>query len=113
MPTPSPLDLDPVHLGERLAEARRDRGLTQQDAADAISVARTTITAIEKGMRKPRASELARLLLLYGRSVSEFARPMGNAESPPFLVQFRESNKSSATDSHRTEAIQQFERLCR
>ena len=113
MPLNSPLDLDPAILGEKLAEARRDRGLTQQDAADAINVARTTITAIEKGMRKPRASELARLLLLYGRSVSEFARPMGNPESPPFLVQFRESTKSSAADSHRTEAIQQFERLCR
>lgn len=108
-----PLNMEPSLLGERLGDARRDRGLTQQDAADAIDVARTTITAIEKGTRKPRASELARLLLLYGRSVSEFSRPMGSTESPPFLVQFREPKARSASESHRIMAIQQFERLCR
>lgn len=109
----SPLDLDATVLGARLAESRRARGLTQQQAADAIDVARTTITAIEKGTRKPRASELARLLLLYGRSVSEFARSAAPSESPPFLVQFRESRGASSSDVNRTAAIQQFEQLCR
>ena len=35
--------IDPVVIGERLAEARRARGLTQQQAADVIDVARTTL----------------------------------------------------------------------
>lgn len=108
MSLPTPLNLDPSILGARLAEARRDRKLTQQDAADAIDVARTTITAIEKGTRKPRASELAKLLLLYGRSVSEFASAPESPKSPPFSIQFRGPKSASLQPG----VIQQFERLC-
>jgi Zn-dependent peptidase ImmA (M78 family)/transcriptional regulator with XRE-family HTH domain len=104
--------MEPRILGERLAEARRERGLTQQNAADAIDVARTTITAIEAGTRKPRASELARLLLLYGRSVFEFTHAAELLDTPPFVVQFREAGGNPAQEPHRVRAIQQFERLC-
>lgn len=109
----SPLNLDPTALGERLSDSRRQRGLTQQEAADAIGVARTTITAIEKGTRTPRASELAKLILLYGRSVSDFASPASRPESPSFFVQFRESGAKTVSESARARVIQQFEDLCR
>ena len=52
--------IDPAIIGERLAEARRARGLTQQQAAEFLDVARTTITAMEKGERRPRAVELVK-----------------------------------------------------
>jgi transcriptional regulator with XRE-family HTH domain len=41
--------IDPTVIGERLADARRARRLTQQQAAEALGVARTTVTAIEQG----------------------------------------------------------------
>ena len=44
----------PRVLGQRLQEARRARGLTQQDVADSLELARTTITALEKGERRIR-----------------------------------------------------------
>src|SRR5690242_11621819 len=66
--------IDPALLGERLAEARRARGLTQQEAAGEIDVARTTITAMEKGVRRPRPSELIALARLYGCQVGDFVR---------------------------------------
>ena len=47
------LSVDPAVIGERLAVARRARGLTQQQAAEALGVGRTTITAMEKGERRP------------------------------------------------------------
>ena len=109
----SPMNLDPVVLGERLSDSRRERGMTQQEAGEAIGVARTTITAIEKGTRKPRPSELARLLLLYGRSVSDFAHSTEQRQSPPFLVQFRDTGRSVDSEPYRIQAIQQFEQLCR
>ena len=44
--------IEPRRLGGRLQEARAARGLTQQDLADVLGLARTTITAIEKGERR-------------------------------------------------------------
>ncbi len=41
--------VDPKVLGRRLQEARRARGLTQQEVAESLELARTTITALEKG----------------------------------------------------------------
>lgn len=39
---------DPVQLGERLRLARSRAGLTQQDAAERLDLARTTLIALEK-----------------------------------------------------------------
>ena len=48
--------LDPKALGQRLQEARKARGFTQQQIADKLGVARTTLIAIEKGERDQRIS---------------------------------------------------------
>ena len=53
--------IDPRILGEKLKSARMDRGLTQNDAADHLGVARTTLVAIEKGDRRITAKELVML----------------------------------------------------
>jgi Zn-dependent peptidase ImmA (M78 family)/transcriptional regulator with XRE-family HTH domain len=103
--------IDPAIIGERLADARRVRGLTQQQAADALGVARTTITAMEKGDRRPRAAELVRLAQLYGRQVRDMVRPVSSSPEPDFVVQFRAARRADgeqpAADSRR------FEDLCR
>lgn len=79
--------LDMRDLGKELQQARTKRGLTQEDAARIINVARTTITAIEKGERRIKAEELIKLAHAYGRQVSDFVRPRPKVE--PFQVQFR------------------------
>ncbi|MGH2615063.1 MAG: helix-turn-helix domain-containing protein [Thermomicrobiales bacterium] len=109
------MSVDPEVIGERLASARRARGLTQQQAAAALGVARTTITAMEKGDRRPRASELFALARLYGRQLGDLARPLREGESPSFVVQFRaaRAGESPATTSKREQDIQRFEDLCR
>jgi Zn-dependent peptidase ImmA (M78 family)/transcriptional regulator with XRE-family HTH domain len=105
--------IDPATVGERLAEARRVRRLTQQEAADAIDVARTTITAMEKGDRRPRAAELVKLAQLYGRPVGEFVRTEGPTARPNFLVQFRAARSKGEKEVERAEDIRRFEQLCR
>lgn len=106
--------IDPTVIGERLAEARRARRLTQQDIADALNVARTTVVAIEKGERRPRAAELVKLAALFGRAAREFLEPKPTADSPSFLVQFRQVQKSRTDqDLDREQDIRQFEQLCR
>ena len=101
--------IDPRALGRRLQEARKDRGFTQQDAADSLSVARTTVTALEKGERRMRPGELIQLARLYGRPVSEFVGP--KEPIADFAVQFRRSGVGSA-DEETSEAVEEFRRLC-
>ncbi len=103
--------LDPHELGRRLQEARKARAQTQQDAAMHLGVARTTITAIEKGERRIQPSELARLAIFYGRSVGEFLR-----QSPPmapFTVQLRAVlAPGMEVEKEISSGMAEFERLC-
>lgn len=102
---------DPRDLGRRLQEARQARGLTQAAVADRLGVARTTVTAIEKGERRIQPDELVRLAVLVGRSVNELLRQGTAAE--PFMVQFR----AMTTGDGRVDAVAEpiiwdFQRLC-
>ena len=81
------LTVDPRVLGLRLQEGRKDRRLTQQDAAEALGMSRPTYIAIEKGERPVQPHELIRLAELYGRSLHELLR-----QRPPirdFVAHFR------------------------
>lgn len=64
----------PVDIGERLRLAREAANITQKQAADAISVARTTLVAIEQGQRRLRIDELQQLAKLYRVSVNAILR---------------------------------------
>lgn len=91
--------LDTINMGElgkELQQARTKRGLTQEDAAKIIEVARTTITAIEKGERRIKAEELIKLAHAYGRQISDFVRPRPQIE--PFQVQFRGPTQRTLED---------------
>lgn len=104
-------DIDPRELGERLQNARKARGLTQQTVADFLGVARTTVTAIEKGERRLQATELARLAARYGRSVAELLR--GGAAATGFAVQLRSSwSPQQVLEESLDLHFEEFERLC-
>lgn len=68
-------NIDPILLGKRLTEARKARGMTQEEVAAAIQCSRPTFIAIEKGARLPKSEEIVRLADLYGRSVHDLVRP--------------------------------------
>jgi len=71
----NPLDrIDSIQLGERLRTARTGAGLTQQDAAEKLGMARTTLIALEKGQRRVRSEELRNFAELYGSSVNALLR---------------------------------------
>ncbi len=66
---------DPVQLGERLRLARSRAGLTQQEAAEKVKLARTTLIALEKGQRRLRAEELKSMAAAYAVSINALLRP--------------------------------------
>lgn len=72
MPTPDPVD--PKVLGQRLTEARKARGVTQEQAAQHLGCSRPTLIAIEKGDRTAKPAEIVKLAELYGRQVHELVR---------------------------------------
>jgi len=103
--------LDPRELGRRLKAARGARGLTQEEVAQHLDVARTTVTAMEAGDRRVKAGELASLARLYGRSIGELVNR--DEPSEPFSVQLR---STLPPDAYRLEgldsAVFDFQRLC-
>jgi transcriptional regulator with XRE-family HTH domain len=56
-------------IGSRLREAREFVGLLQDEAASALGIPRTSLSALEAGKRKVSGVELRRLARLYRRPV--------------------------------------------
>ncbi|MCY4654387.1 MAG: XRE family transcriptional regulator [Dehalococcoidia bacterium] len=105
--------IEPRALGRRLQEARRARGMTQQDVADTLGLARTTVTALEKGERRARPDEIIRMAGIFGRSVGDL---VGDREPiPDFAVQFRTAVSDAGSEQAQEEmsqAVLEFQRLC-
>lgn len=58
-------------LNERIKQARKNLGLSQEYVAEVMKVHRTTITAIETGSRKVTADELKQFAEIYGVTLDE------------------------------------------
>jgi Zn-dependent peptidase ImmA (M78 family)/transcriptional regulator with XRE-family HTH domain len=65
---------DQATLGNRLREARVNRGLTQDAVAKELGIPRTAVVHMEAGSRAVSTVELAELARLYGRPIPEFFR---------------------------------------
>lgn len=71
-------------LGDRLREARKYLGLTQEEVAGYLRIPRTALSDIESGQRRVEAIELTRLARLYRQSVGYFTgEDEMSAELPP------------------------------
>ena len=68
--------VSPRIVGQRLAEARKTRAITQEVAAEHIGVSRPTFIAMEKGERAAKPAEIIKLAALYGHPVHHFVRTM-------------------------------------
>ena len=80
---PQPDTLDPRILGQRIAEARKARGKTQEEVADFLGCSRPTYIAIEKGDRLAKSEEIVKLASFLGRKVHELVRPDRAGRGPP------------------------------
>lgn len=104
--------VDPRVLGQRIVEARKARGLTQEDVAKFLGCSRPTYIAIEKGDRPIRSEELVRLSEYLGRTVNELVRP-GRAvsEFKPHLRAAASKGGDDKTKAELAAAIEAFQRL--
>ena len=65
-------ELSRQQLASRLRQARRNRGLSQQEVAMKLGLPRPAISHIETGQRRVEAIELAELARIYGQSINHF-----------------------------------------
>lgn len=103
---------DPRLLGARLQEARKARRMTQQQVAESLNVARTTIVAIEKGERQVQNAELIQLANLYGRQINELLRRQSITQS--FVVQFRAvpARETAISVDEQEQQVVELQQLC-
>jgi transcriptional regulator with XRE-family HTH domain len=69
-----PIDIDPRILGQRIGEARKARGKTQEEVSEFLGLSRPTYIAVEKGEQTPKPDEIIRLASFFGRKVNELVR---------------------------------------
>lgn len=96
-------------LADRLKAARKARGLTQAAAAGAVELSRTTVVAIEKGVRPVRPEELIRFARIYDRSANELLRP-GTREGE-LVGQFRLAPSASEPDEGSNASVAMLQQL--
>lgn len=79
----------PATLAERLVLARKARGLSQGDVAEAIGMTQPSYSALERGVSKTthKIGSLARLLGVdaYWLETGEGPMRVGEEEPPPYL----------------------------
>lgn len=114
MITDSIASIDPFAVGTRLKRARKGAGFTQAQAAAALNLARTTLTAIESGARRPRPAELVRLAQLYRHSVGDLLRAVAQPPSIGFDTYFFPAGTAAGLGNEPafTADVQRFERFC-
>lgn len=99
-------------LGSRIERARRSRKLTQQQLADSLGVARTTVTAIEKGVRSIRPEELVQIASLTGRPLRYFLSTSLVSPDEDFSLRFRAVASPNSDEMALDEDIVAFQELC-
>ncbi len=103
--------MDAETLGRRLRTARVTRGLSQQDAAQALGLARTAITQLEAGNRSVSTLELTALSELYQRRIADFLQDP--AEDDDVLVALHRAAPGLEQDPATQEQVARCVHLCR
>lgn len=103
--------VDPKLVGAQLQSARKEQGLTQEQVGEKLSMARTTVIAIEKGERKVSGEELVQFAALYGKKVAEIVRVPVTRDD--FTPQFRISERSDDTETDASIAAKELSRLAK
>jgi Zn-dependent peptidase ImmA (M78 family)/DNA-binding XRE family transcriptional regulator len=101
-------NFDQRKLAERMRIARAAAGLTQEKVASELGIARTTIVAIERGLRRLSSQEFWALCRLYRCTASELLS--SGAVQVDLAARFRSSQTPRETE-HTTSAVRLLNKL--
>ncbi|MDR3706910.1 MAG: XRE family transcriptional regulator [Capsulimonadaceae bacterium] len=105
-----PKSISPIELGKRIAAARKERNVSQEDAAKHLGVSRPTYIAIERGSRAAKAEEIISLAAYFGKSVNDLVSPRSTITE--FAPQFRVTQSATAEPIVIDEAVGAFKQAC-
>ena len=105
--------MDAETLGRRLRSARAARGLSQQEVAQALGLARTAITQLEAGNRSVSTLELTGLSELYLRRVADFLQDATEDDDSDVLVALHRAAPGLERDPATQEQVARCVHLCR
>lgn len=76
-----------MKIGERIAQARQQRGMSQRALADAVGTAQTTISSWERGRTEPTRSDVERVAIALSIKPSELelGAPTGEQRTVPVV----------------------------
>ena len=92
------IELSPKQIGQRIAELRKMKGLSQEDLAKDVKISRPSLTQIELGNRGVDVMELQRLSMVLGFSLDDFI-------SKDFTVSQDVDGKAESTSKKTEERI--------
>jgi len=98
-------------LGERLRDARKYLGLSQEEVAAYLKIPRTALVDIESGQRRVEAIELTKLSQLYKQPVGYFIGEDASASSLPASVMFLAKKAAELSDQDKEEVSRFVEYL--
>lgn len=101
--------IDRRKFGERLRLARSMAGLTQEQVGSALEIARTTVTAIERGERQVKPQELVAFAKLYKVSINNLLRD--SSVHVDLVAQFRRTLTGPKQGPEAVETIRLLHRL--
>jgi len=65
------MNFDHVAFGKRLRETRKERGMTQEQLANALNISKNTLVNYETGKSVPKIDVAKRMANLYGLTVND------------------------------------------
>ncbi len=89
-----------LELGRRIAEARKQAGLTQEDLAKVLGLSRSSVANIETGRQELSATHLIAIGSALGSSIAELA----DAPAMPWLELARQNTKERRQFEARADA---------
>lgn len=110
---PLPGEDEQKRLAQRLRDARDYIGMSQEEVAEALSIPRASISAIENGSRKVSSLELKMLASLYKQSVARLLDDTLSSDDDPLHDEtmrtlFRATRDLSDADKDKVLAFAQF-----
>lgn len=85
-------------IGERLRKAREYVELKQEEAAQAVGIARTALSQIENGKRKVDAVELSSFARLYGQTIEHLSGDTKEEAVPDSVTALARAAKGLSTE---------------
>src|SRR6267142_6822868 len=107
-----PMSIEATELGRRIRGIRENRGFTQQDLADLLSIPRPAMVQIEAGNRSLDSVELMKLSKELGFDPKDLFAEVFNEDQDSVTVLFR-SDSELATNHQLNQAVSRWSVLCR